>query len=657
MKFLSVIRKELLEIVHDRTMLAVLIVFPIFIMAFMGSSFGSMEIVGLPIGVVGAANTSFGAALLGSINQSPAFNLQSFSSESDAMDAFRDGQLKAVIVIPPDFDQNISQGEGATVSVLVDNSDLALEQAMLAALSSVIQASSVNITEGYIDSTWEDLDNLNASAASLSGQINTTEISMEATQTSLAEVQERIDGLSVATLAGTLDNASSSVSGMQGMLLQQNGALANISASSGTLFNQSDSFLANATDAVNQSITSVDETYSNLSGQVAGLNNSLNTLDASIAGLEAIRNATTDNLTGAALDLDIASLISLRNDTATQMANAQAEMISLQELNATLQNTSLSLADYAVTISAAKNDTGALNGMEASLNDAAGTLERLNASFTGAQTQVSGLEALLADMNTTSAQINGTLDAALAQASSVESLITSLKSTVAEQTGKNPALIASPLSVDVEDQYVRPSFVDFIMPQVIAVSLLLSCLLLGSVSLVRERTRKTIVRALLAPDGFVNLVAGKIATLVLLSFVQIAIILLVASLVFGVEMPGNWALLIWGTAISSLVLTSIGVLIGFYARSESSAIQCCLLIAIPMLFLGNIVFSPDLLPAYTQVLQQLLPLAHVTNIFKVVLITGGSPTADVVALLSYFVLLMILLAYVLVKRRDVSYYS
>ncbi len=657
MKFFSAMRKELLEIMHDRTMLAVLVIFPIFIMAFMGSSFRSMEIVGLPIGVAGAANTTFAAALFSSINQSHAFNLQSFPSEAEALDAFRNGRLRAVIVVPPDFDRNIMQGSGSEVRVLVDNSDLALEQAMLAAMSSVIQASSVNITRGYVYSAWEDLKGLNASAASLSEQIATTKSSMEETKTSLAAVRGRIDELSISTLEETLGNASGDVSGMHQVLLQQKGALANISTSSGTLFNQSDAFLANATGAVNQSIASVGDTYSKLSSQTAGLNNSLHTLDASITGLGFIKNATPDNLTRAALDLNIAGLRSLRNDTATQMANAQDEMASLRELNATLQNTSVALADYAAAISAAKNDSAALEGMETTLDDAAGALDSLNASFSGARTQVSKLKALLADINFTSAQIEGTLDAALAQASSVETLIASLEGTVAEQTGKDPALIASPLSVKVEGQYVRQSFVDFIMPQVISVSLLLSCFLLGSVSLVRERTRKTIIRVLLAPGGFVNLVAGKIATLMLLSFGQVAIILLVASLAFGVRVPDDWTLLMWGTAISSLVLSSIGVLIGFYARSESAAIQGCLLIAIPMLFLGNIVFSPDLLPAYTQVLQQILPLAHVTSIFKVVLVTAGNPAADVMALLSYFVLLMVLLAYVVVKRRDISHYT
>ena len=75
-----------------------------------------------------------------------------------------------------------------------------------------------------------------------------------------------------------------------------------------------------------------------------------------------------------------------------------------------------------------------------------------------------------------------------------------------------------------------------------------------------------------------------------------------------------------------------------------------------MLFLGNIIFSPDLLPSYTQVLQQLLPLAHITNIFKVVLITNGDPTADMVALLSYFVLLALLIIALIIKKKEISDY-
>jgi ABC-type multidrug transport system permease subunit len=656
-KVLSVIRKELQEISHDRTMLIVLVMFPIFIMLFMGSSFRSMEISGLPIGITGAANATFAEALLSEINQSHAFNLRSYASEEDAMDAFRNGQLHAVIVVPADFDKMISQGNGSEVRILVDNSDLSLEQAMLTAMSAVIEASSANITRSYVYTAWGELRGLNSSASSLSGELAETKARMQDTKATLAEVRLKIDNISISSLEGTLDNASAETADLQALLLVQKGTLANASESSNGLFARSDSFIANASEALNGSIGALDGACAKLDSESANLTETRNRLDESIMGLELIRNATSDAVTGAALDLNLAGLRSLRDSTAQQIIDMQQEKETLVELNGTLYGAYSSLDNYSIAIMNAKSKSAALSETEDALDNASAALSSLNGSFSSARLQVSALGALLSDIRNTSSQVESTLDAAMAQADSVEQLIATLENTVAEQTAKDPKVIASPLSVKVENQYAKASFVDFVMPQVIAVSLLFSCFLLGSVSLVREKTRKTIVRALLAPGALANLVAGKIATLVLLSFGQVALILAIASLLFGVSPPMDWGVLLWGTMISSLVLSSIGVLVGFYAQSESAAIQGCLLIAIPMLFLGNIVFSPELLPVYTQLLQQALPLAHVTSIFKVVLITGGSPGVDIAALISYLVLLSVLLAYVVVMRKDITNYN
>jgi ABC-2 type transport system permease protein len=185
---------------------------------------------------------------------------------------------------------------------------------------------------------------------------------------------------------------------------------------------------------------------------------------------------------------------------------------------------------------------------------------------------------------------------------------------------------------------------------------LFSCFLLASISIVREKSRKTIIRLLLIPGAFENSVLAKVMSITLISLGQVIIILAIALGIFGVMAPGNLAALVAGTVISALVLSSIGVILGFYARSESAAIQSSLLIAIPMLFLGNIIFSPDLLPTYTQVLQQLLPLAHITSIFKVVLITSGNPAASIAALLSYFIILALIIAFIVFKRRDITNY-
>ncbi|MEW6034994.1 MAG: ABC transporter permease [Candidatus Micrarchaeota archaeon] len=652
----STIKKEILEMVHDRTMLAVLLAFPVFVMIFMGSSFRSLEINGLPVGLAGPVNTSFSQALFSGLNESKAFNLQDFGSEEEAMTAFRNGQLRAVIVVPEDFEESLRRGEGSKIRIVVDNSDLALEQSVLAAMSSVIEASSADITKGYVTAAWEELRGLNDSAAALASDIAGTRLGMQQTKAALAGARADMDSIDAGRLEGSLGNASVKVAALQALLEEQKGALSNASADNQQLLAKTEIFLINASSALDESIDAVDDTHGKLASQVQELNQTVSVLDSSIAGLEAIKSGTNDTAMIAALELNIASLQALRNSTAGQIEDAKDEMDRLEELNTTLYSFGGALDAYSVEVQLAKAGANRTAEMASALDNVSASLDSLDSSFAEAKEEVAKLKALLSSMKATVTQIDSTLDDALNQTASVDSLISSLQGTVAEQTGKDPDLIASPLSVEVQNQYARGSFVDFIMPQVISISLLLSCFLLGSISLVREKMRKTIVRALMVPWGLWELVIGKIVALVLLSFGQIALILAVALLLFGVRPPENMAVLVYGTAISALVLSSIGVLVGFFSKSESAAIQSCLLLAIPMLFLGNIIFSPDLLPSYTQVLQQLLPLAHVTSIFKIVLITDGDPAIDIAALMSYFVLLAALLGFVSLKRRDITNY-
>lgn len=640
MKILNSIRKEILEIAHDHTMLAALIVFPIFVMLFMGSAFGSVEIHGLPIGVVGPMNTSFSSVLFSDLNESPAFNLEGYGSEDSAMEAFRNGKLRAIIIVPEDFEGSLMAGRGSEVRIAIDNSDIALQEAVLAAMGSVVQASSTNITRSYVSAAWEDLYTLNRSASSLLQDINESRGRMESTRTSIAEIKQNMSGIQIDELEGSIEEARDEIEKLGKAPLAQNESFINMSGQ----------FLENASFALNESISTINDTHARLSAQKEELEGTLDTLDISIAALKAIKDSTPDNITAAALEINIATLQGLRNTTAQQAADAEAQLQDLEELNATLDDFRLELQEYSGKFEQARID------QENLLEEMQGSLSKLNETFADTEGTISDLRSLFSRIDETTDEIDGTLDDVLGQVGAVETLIDSLQSTVAAQTGKDPETIAAPLSVKVENQYVTESFVDHIIPRVIAVSLLFSCFLLASISLVREKSGRTIVRLLMSPGGLENSVAAKIISITFISLSQVALILLVGFAVFAVKIPSDLAAVAIATAVSALVLSAIGTLIGFYARTESAAIQTSLLIAIPMLFLGNIIFSPDLLPAYTQIVQQLLPLAHITNIFKIVLITSGDPGASLTPLLSYFVLLALIIAILVFKRRDITNY-
>ncbi|MBU0527557.1 ABC transporter permease [Candidatus Micrarchaeota archaeon] len=641
MRILYAIRKELLETMHDHTMLAALILFPVFVMLLMGSAFGSIEIQGLPVGVVGPTNTSFSSVLFSDLNESPAFNLINYDSESIAMTDFRNGKLRAIIIVPEDFESALGSGDSSEVRIAIDNSDIALQEAILAAMGSVIQASSTNFTRSYVTEAWEDLYVLNQSAADLTEDLKESRSKMEQTRAQLVKIQDNMSNIDIGKLEGSLNSAANEIVLMQGKVSEQN--------DSGFL-NKSEEFLYNASFAVNHSIDTVGETHEKLVDQKIKLDETIDTLDTSISALEFIKSSTSDNLTATALEINILTLESLRNTSIQQAADIETEILELESLNVTLQSFRISLEGYGTELNEVKTT------QSNTLGEVLDGLTSLNASLVESKETITKLKVLFSEINSTTNDIDNTLEEVLEQTSSVDALISSLQGTVAAQTAKDPETIAAPLSVKVENQYVRNSFVDFILPRVIAVSLMFSCFLLASISVVREKTGKTIVRLLMMPGALGNVVIAKMISITLISLGQIGLILVVALLLFAVAMPENIMMVILGTVMSALVLSSVGIIVGFYARSESAAIQTSLLIAIPMLFLGNILFSPDLLPVYTQALQQLLPLSHITNLFKIVLITNGDPSTNLIALGIAFAILGIVQAIIVMKRRDISQY-
>ncbi|MFZ5501591.1 MAG: ABC transporter permease, partial [Candidatus Micrarchaeota archaeon] len=423
MKALSAIKKEMLEILHDRTMLAVLLVFPVLVMIFMGSSFRSLEINGLPIGVAGPTDSAFAQTLFSGLNGSTAFKLQSFDSESSAMDAFRNGQLRAVIIVPEEFEQSLNEGRGATITIAVDNSDIALEQSVLAAMSSVVEASSADITKAYISAAWQDLEVLNRSASSLASEIDGTRAQMLSTKQSLDQVEQDIEELDIESLEGSLDDAEGDVSRLRSLISQQRESLQNASAQEEHLLNDTRLFLNNASFVLNESLATVQSAHVKLQNQSEGMEDAIDQLDLSIAGLQAIRAASSDPTINAALDLNIASLQSLRGSTQSQLLAAYDEMAELEMLNSTLNDFRLTLDDYSVQVEDASNAPDRMADFEAALNEADRTLSGLDTSFTNARSEIAKLKTLLVAVGAATEEVDSTIEDALDQMDSFESLM------------------------------------------------------------------------------------------------------------------------------------------------------------------------------------------------------------------------------------------
>ncbi|MFH1285003.1 MAG: ABC transporter permease [Candidatus Micrarchaeota archaeon] len=670
---LASFKKELKEIAHERAMLAVLLIFPVLLMLFLGSSYGDVEIKGVPIAVTGASNSEFSQALVGALNGSGTFKVHSEYSYPEALNALKEAKVRAVISIPQSFEEDLKAGRGSAVAIIVDNSDVAVSKSVLAALAGVVQGSSANITTSYLSTAWADLRELGANGASLRAKALESRKQLEETRLQIQGISASLESFDVGALGDDLDDMFVRLDDFDALLNESEVKMGNLSASlsgeNSSEIKETLENLENYADEVEDSLSEAENRTASTKERTKEEIRKLNDTHTALLIANSSLNLVKDELAGSSCDASIPGVTAvilaigyMDNSTLGQMEAMEQQLGNIDYLNATIQNAKANISLFKANLTSVKqkveeseNQTKKMNEtlsqLRVSLQDARVNLAGARSNLEKSKQTVDELKTLLVSVKGAMLQVNETVEDALAESESVESMLARLEGIVNEQTSKAPEKIAQPLSVQLKNEYARNSLVDFMMPQIIAISLLFTCLLLSSVNVVREKTRKTIIRIILIPGAVRRMIVGKTAVAVLFAIIQVLLIALVASLFFGVQISSDASGLIIGGAIAALCFSLIGVLIGILAPSESSAIQTCIMIAIPMMFLGNVIFSRDLLPNYSQVAVDALPLAHVVDIFKKLLITGADIAPDAWFLLAYAFALLVLITLVL-RRRE-----
>ncbi len=646
------IKKEILEIKNDKTLLAIVLLFPIFVTFFMGGSFNKLGISGLPIGIIGKTDSNFTTTVLSGLDESEAFNTIEFSSLENATDALENGKIKAIIEIPENFENSINRGNGSKIKITLDNSDLAVEQSILAVLSSLIQASSTEITKKYVVGAWGDLQELNQSAQNALTNINSGKERLNRTVSEMESIELEINNIQIDQMQNSINNAQNSISNLKSFSNSSRITLINQSENNRIFLNATKEFARNASFAVDQSIELITNTTNRLRSQITSLNNSYTALDATYNSAILLRgqiqNSSCSILTPT-VDLLAISLNSMRNATASQINDANAQLDEMRNLNTTLGNSKLQLLNYSEKIDRAINESNN-SAITEGLDRLDMEIANINQTLETSRVQIGRIGSLIESMKTTINQSKITLNEAIEGSNSMAALVNQIGEIVQTQTSKDPTKIASPISIELQDKYQRKGFAEFVFPQIISVTILFSSLLVGAIGLVREKSRNTLTRLAIAPGGVRNLILGKIMLISILTLVQVGLIIGIGIAFFEVSIPPRPEGIFLGALISGMLVSMMGLIIGFISKTESSAIQISLLIAIPMLFLGNIIFSSDLLPKITQMIQAFVPLSHITNVFRISMISGADPAGAIATLFGFVMFFGVVLAYMIQKE-------
>ncbi len=164
---------------------------------------------------------------------------------------------------------------------------------------------------------------------------------------------------------------------------------------------------------------------------------------------------------------------------------------------------------------------------------------------------------------------------------------------------------------------------NYMIPALIGLILQYLTILFTALSIVREREQGTIEQLVVTPIRSWELVIGKILPYVVVSFFDLAEIMIVGVFWFGVPMRGSVVLLALTSILFLLTTLGQGLLISTIAKSQMEAIMLTFLVSLPAIFLSGFLFPLEAMPGWLQAISYAIPLRYMLIMIRAIVLKGA----------------------------------
>ena len=191
--------------------------------------------------------------------------------------------------------------------------------------------------------------------------------------------------------------------------------------------------------------------------------------------------------------------------------------------------------------------------------------------------------------------------------------------------GVNRAITNTPEPIAVQVQGINRRVirqVDWLTPGMAGMMIMWANLAVGA-TLIAWRERGVLKRLAVTPLRPLTLLLTQIAARLAFSVLQVVILLAIARVVFGVHVMGSYWTLGVLIVVATLAILAFGFVIGAFVPKSDGAQSISTLIAFPMMFLGGSYFDTAAAPSFLQPLVRAMPLTHINEAFRQVMIYGA----------------------------------
>ena len=168
------------------------------------------------------------------------------------------------------------------------------------------------------------------------------------------------------------------------------------------------------------------------------------------------------------------------------------------------------------------------------------------------------------------------------------------------------------------------SYIDFLVPGVIAMSIMQTGLFSVAFSFVAYKQQGILRRLMATPMRVPDFLMSRIVTYLVMAVVQMAILIVLGLLLYHLHFVGNIAYLIIVGFIGAAIFMAVGFTISGFARDEGAVAAIANLISFPMMFLSGVFFSLSNEPGWLQPITKVLPLTFLANALRSISLDGAS---------------------------------
>jgi ABC-2 type transport system permease protein len=217
----------------------------------------------------------------------------------------------------------------------------------------------------------------------------------------------------------------------------------------------------------------------------------------------------------------------------------------------------------------------------------------------------------------------------------------------------NALAIVQPYNIAVEGVVSgHSSYFDFIAPGIMAMTVMMSVMTGLPAAISQEKEVGTLDGMMVAPINRLSIIIGKTLAQTARGLLQGVLILVLASILFGVTIQGS-ILLVFGLLLLGVFsFVGLGVVLTSFAKDQETAMMVMMTLMFPMMFLSGVFFPVQQMPWFMQSISKVLPLTYAANALRKVMVLGaGIPQiAPELTVLIVFGVVMIAIAVPVFKR-------